>query len=90
MPTIKDVIVRKPTEKEMAACKSWPIWNCEQSTFDWEYSETETCLIIKGSVTVSDGKNSVSIGPGDLAIFPNGLICTWQVKEAVSKYYNFS
>jgi uncharacterized protein len=90
MPTVKDVTVRKPTDGEIATCKSWPIWNCEASTFDWEYNETETCLLINGKVTVTDGKNSVSFGPGDLVVFPAGLACTWQVKEAVTKYYNFS
>ncbi len=90
MLTVKDVIVRKPSDKEIATCKSWPIWKCEASTFDWSYTETETCLIIEGRVTVKDDKYSVSFGPGDLVIFPKDLECTWQIHEAVKKYYNFS
>ncbi|MCX5633524.1 MAG: cupin domain-containing protein [Phycisphaerae bacterium] len=99
MPTVKDVIVRKPTKEEITECKSWPIWTCEKSTFDWDYTQKETCLILQGRVTVKDRPGSregrltangtVSFGPGELVIFPNGLKCTWQVSEAVKKHYNF-
>jgi hypothetical protein len=89
MPTVTDVIVRKPTQQESDSCKNWPVWRCEASTFDWAYTEKETCLIIEGRVTVSDGKNSVSFGQGDLVIFPTDLECTWHVHEPVKKYYNF-
>ena len=90
MPTVKDVVVRKPTEQENKTCKNWPIWRCESSTFDWAYTESETCLILQGKVMVTDGKNSVSFGPGDLVIFPKDLECTWHVHESVVKHYNFS
>jgi len=90
MPAANDVVVRKPTEQEAKTCKRWPIWRCEPSTFDWVYTETETCLILQGKVTVTDGKDSVSFGPGDLVVFPKGLECTWQVREGVVKHYNFS
>lgn len=89
MATIKDVTVKKPTEREIQACKGWAIWKCEPSTFDWTYTEKETCLILEGKVTVSDGKDSVSFGPGDMVIFPLDLECTWHVTEAVTKHYNF-
>ena len=49
MPTIKDVIVKKPSEEEAAACKNWPIWKCQPSTFDWAYTEKETCLLKKAT-----------------------------------------
>jgi len=89
MPTAKDIIVKKPTEEEEKNCKSWPIWNCEPSTFDWSYTEKETCLLLEGKVTVTDGTDSVSFGPGDLVVFPENLDCTWHVAEAVKKHYNF-
>jgi uncharacterized cupin superfamily protein len=53
----------------------------------------ETCLILEGSVEVSDrpeSGESVSFGPGDLVRFPVGLKCVWKVKEPVKKHYNFS
>ena len=89
MPTVKDVIVRKPSEEEKSMCQSWPIWRCQPGAFDWVYTEKETCLLIEGKVTVSDGKSSVSFGAGDLVIFPQDLECNWHVQEAVKKYYNF-
>jgi len=89
MPTIKDVIVRKPTDEETATCQAWPTWQCDPSTFDWVYTEKETCLLINGKVTVTDGTDSVSFGPGDFVIFPEGLECNWHVQEPVKKYYNF-
>ncbi len=89
MPTVQDVIVKKPSEEEAAACKAWPTWKCEPSTFDWTYTEKETCLLLEGKVTVTDGKDSVSFGPGDLVVFPEDLECTWNVQEAVTKHYNF-
>jgi uncharacterized protein len=92
MAEVKDIIIRKPTAAETAEAKSWPIWTCKISTFEWEYTETETCLILEGKVTIKavDSEDSVSFGPGDYVIFPNGLKCLWQVKSAVKKHYNFS
>ena len=55
MPTVKDVVVKKPSDAEAAQCRAWPIWRCEPSTFDWAYTEKETCLLIEGKVTVSVG-----------------------------------
>ena len=89
MPTVKDITVKKPSEEEISTCKSWPIWACGPSTFDWAYTEKETCLLLEGKVTVKDGKDSVSFGPGDLVVFPEDLECTWQVQESVRKHYNF-
>ena len=89
MPTIKDVIVKKPSQTEIETCKTWPTWQCQPSTFDWAYTQTETCLILQGKVTVRNDNDSVSFGPGDLVVFPNGLECTWQINEPVRKYYNF-
>ena len=54
MPTIKDVIVKKPDDSQIQTCKTWPTWSCQPSTFDWDYTQTETCLILEGEVTVKD------------------------------------
>jgi hypothetical protein len=89
MPTVKDVIVKKADKEDKARCGDWPIWECKPSEFDWAYTEKETCLILEGNVTVTDGKDSVSFGPGDLVVFPVDLECTWKVKKAVRKHYNF-
>ena len=93
MPTVKDVVVRKPDQEEITQCKNWPIWSCQPSEFDWDYTQTETCLVLEGSVTVTDRPDngqSISFGPGDLVVFPVGLKCIWKVEAAVKKHYDFS
>jgi uncharacterized protein len=91
MPTIKDVIIKKPSASEAAKAKTWPIWEHKAEAFEWFYTEREKCLILEGRVTVKskDGKESVSFGPGDWVEFPNGLECVWDIKEAVRKHYSF-
>ena len=92
MPTVKDVIVRKPTDMEMESCTKWPTWGCETSKFEWEYTQSEKCLILEGAVTVTDcpeSEQSVTFGPGDYVIFPNGLRCYWDVTAPVKKHYDF-
>lgn len=70
--------------------KHWPIWTKEVSVFDWHYDSKETCYILEGlvEVTAASGE-SVTFGAGDLVTFPRGLSCTWKVKQAVKKHYNF-
>jgi uncharacterized cupin superfamily protein len=92
MPEVKDIIVRKPTPQEVKTCSAWPIWTCEPKTFDYEYDQTETCLILEGDVkiTSTDGKQSTHFQSGDYVVFPVGLKCVWHVQKAVRKHYNFS
>ena len=91
MASVSDIIVRKPTSDEMQICSQWPIWTCQPSTFDWEYDDKETCLILEGRVKIKslDGSAEISFAAGDLVIFPKDLKCKWQVIEAVRKHYNF-
>ena len=89
MPTVKDVIVKKPSDAESATCSQWPIWEHEPDSFDWDYTQKETCLLIEGEAAVSDGESSVTFKAGDLVVFPEDLICKWTITKAVKKYYNF-
>ena len=84
-----NVQVRKPTEEEIAAMSSKPVWTCGVSEFDWYYDSEETCLILEGDVTVKYGLESVSFAEGDYVVFPKGLSCIWQVKKPVKKHYVF-
>ena len=85
-----DIIIRKPTDREIAAMKTKPVWTCDISEFDWSYDSEETCLIIEGDVTVKYGSKSVSFAAGDLIVFPKGLSCVWQVRKPVRKHYIFN
>lgn len=84
-----EITVRRPAQGELDRLKTWPIWTCDVSRFDWHYDEQETCLILEGRVTVEAEGHSVSFGPGDLVIFPRGLDCVWNVTEPVKKHYRF-
>lgn len=68
----------------------WPIWEKEESDFEWYYDETEMCYIIQGHIIVTpEGGQSMEILPGQLVTFHKGLKCRWQILKAVRKYYDF-
>ncbi len=69
---------------------SWPIWSCEISEFDWEYSDQETCLLLEGEVEVSSEFETVRFSAGDYVVFPKGLKCRWKVMQPVRKHYSFN
>lgn len=83
--------MHKPTVAELASLGvfSWPIWTCGVLTFDWSYSDQETCYLEEGQVTVEAEGESVSFGKGELVVFPEGLSCVWKVREPVRKHYRF-
>jgi uncharacterized protein len=67
----------------------WSVWECEPSTFDWHYDQTEVAYVYEGKVTVKISQGEVEINRGDLVTFPKGLDCTWNVIEKVRKVYQF-
>lgn len=92
MPTVTDIRIQTPTAELTATCKTWPIWSCDVSEFEWEYTQTEKCQLLEGQVTVTDQPDSghaVSFGPGDYVVFPNGLKCIWKITKPVRKHYEF-
>lgn len=66
-------------------------WGCPPSKFPWSYDASETCYLVKGKVKVyPEGScEYVEIAAGDLAVFPKGMCCTWDVLVAVDKHYKF-
>jgi len=87
-----NIQINKLTESEIAKkkIKSWPIWSCEVSEFDWEYSERESCLLLEGEVEVSGNFETVKFGVGDYVVFPRGLKCRWKIIKHVRKHYSFN
>ncbi|GIL92292.1 hypothetical protein Vretifemale_19833, partial [Volvox reticuliferus] len=88
----KVIVHRQPAEDVIKAkgVRSWPTWGCGVSKFPWTYKENETCYILEGKVVVTpDGGEAVEINAGDLAIFPAGMSCIWDVKAPIDKHYNF-
>lgn len=83
-----EIIVREPTEEEVDEAVNWDIWTKKPAVFDWHYEEEETCLILEGFaiITTEDGE-SIEICEGDWVIFPEGLDCTWEIKEKIVKHF---
>ena len=85
-------VTRDPPQellKELGV-ESWSVWECDESTFPWQYSEEETAYLLEGVVTVTPEDGApVEIKAGDLVTFPQGMACEWEVKEPVRKKYRF-
>ena len=76
------------TTIEELGIKNWPIWTCEESSFDWTYDDKETCLLLEGEVTVTPEEGEpVNFGAGDLVVFPAGMDGRWDVHKAIRKHY---
>ena len=84
--------IEKPDETRINSLgvKNWPIWECDNSEFDWHYDQMETCYILEGEIKVETSDEEVVIGPGDFVTFPQDLDCKWTVTKPVRKHYNFS
>ena len=85
-------IERQPSQERLnqLGVSKWSIWTKEVSEFSWIYDEAETCYFLEGDVIVTpDGGQPVEVGKGDLVTFPAGMSCTWNIKQAVRKHYQF-
>ena len=89
---MSDIRIEKPSSRQLEQLnvKKWSPWECEPSTFDWEYDCDETAYVLEGKVKVKTKDGSVvEINKGDLVHFPKGLQCTWNVIEKIRKVYTF-
>ncbi|TNF35348.1 MAG: DUF861 domain-containing protein [Gammaproteobacteria bacterium] len=86
-------IERKPDQQRLhdLGVDDWAIWTKEPSEFPWTYDMQETCYFLDGDVVVTpQGGRPVVMGKGDLVTFPQGMRCTWLIRKAVKKHYQFS
>ncbi len=82
----------RPDQKRLndLSIDTWGTWECDPSSFPWEYHDKETCYVFEGRVTVETPEGEkVEIEPGDLVTFPKGLKCKWTVHEKIRKVYKF-
>jgi len=88
---MSEIKITRPDDEELKklGIDSWSTWECEPSTFDWEYSDKETAYVFDGKVKVKTPTGEVEINKGDLVEFPEGLKCTWTVIEPIRKVYKF-
>jgi hypothetical protein len=90
--TLEITVDRHPTQDKLnvLGVSNWSIWTKEVSDFPWIYDEQETCYFLEGDVIVTpDGGQPVQMGQGDLVTFPAGMSCTWEIRQAVRKHYQF-
>jgi uncharacterized protein len=79
-----------PERLRALGVQEWPTWGTGVSRFPWTYDMQETCYVLEGEVVVTpEGGAPVTVRAGDLAIFPAGLSCTWDVRVPVRKHYAF-
>ena len=82
------IVVHK--DKKLGDFKSWPTWSSKPDHFDWNYEKEEHCYIVEGEATIeSKDETTISIGPGDYVIFPQGLECHWTVHRYIKKHFSF-
>jgi uncharacterized cupin superfamily protein len=88
-----DILVEhkpSPMKLEVMGVYDWPVWKKEASTFDWEYSQQETCYILRGEFTVTpENGEPKSFKRGDLITFPAGMKCIWEITKDVEKHYDY-
>lgn len=90
MPRIQIERVISAERQTELGISAWPIWEKNISTFPWTYDCSETCYLIEGEVIVTPkGGDPVTISAGDLATFPAGMSCTWQITAPLRKHYFF-
>lgn len=79
-----------PAKLEVIGVYDWPLWSKEISEFPWQYQVKETCYLVEGEAVVTPtGGAPVTIKRGDLASFPAGMECRWDIRRAVKKHYRF-
>lgn len=91
-PTMQIDLEHTPSQDRLRALgvTEWPTWGTGVARFPWAYDERETCYVLEGEVVVTpDGGMPVTIRAGDLATFPAGMSCTWDVRIPLRKHYRF-
>ena len=85
------IIIKSLSRDEFIQLKiaEWPVWEKEVSRFSAEYDEEEHCYFLHGKVIIETENGEFVIAKNDFVIFPKGLKCIWDIKEAVKKHYNF-
>lgn len=86
-----NIKVQKLTKMEFQSMgiNDWPIWEKEESVFNWYYDEKEQFYLIEGNAKIKTEGTEVEVNPGDFVICPKGLECEWNVKSYIKKHYHF-
>ncbi len=84
-----EVVVKKISREEAneKGMMEWPVWEKEESLFEWKYDEKEEFWVIEGKAEVTYGDEVVEFGVGDNVVMPAGLECMWKIIEPIKKHY---
>mmetsp|Transcript_16559 Transcript_16559/g.33883 ORF Transcript_16559/g.33883 Transcript_16559/m.33883 type:complete len:160 (+) Transcript_16559:198-677(+) len=76
---------------DQLGCRSWGTWGCEVSVFPWTYDDDEICWVLQGDVIVTCKAtgDTMRVQAGDVAFFPKGMSCTWNVSSPIRKHFCF-
>jgi len=90
---MKDGLIKviKLTSNELCEMDvdNWPIWEKEESAFQWHYDEMEQFYLIEGNASLKADGKKVEIKPGDFVICSKGLDCEWTITSYIKKHYHF-
>ncbi|MDJ1372509.1 DUF861 domain-containing protein [Gulosibacter molinativorax] len=64
-------------------------WRCDPGVSEWDFADMgEVIHVLRGRMVVTEqGGEPVELGPGDVASFPVGWKGTWEITEALEKFY---
>ncbi len=82
--------ITAPNSEQLVEAKSWPVWEKEPSSFDWEYKQKEVFYILEGEaqVTMPDGAKHI-LKANDLVTIEKGGTVQWQITTLIRKHYVF-
>jgi uncharacterized protein len=64
------------------------LWECTAGRFKVVFWQDEVVHILDGGVTVrQEGGGALTLGPGDTAYFPLGMVTHWDVPSFVRKFF---
>lgn len=72
-------IVSSNDEKAPLTCGLFRLEKSAPLTYEYTYDEAK--IILEGSMTVSDGKNTVTASKGDVLFFPKGSTITFTTEK---------
>jgi uncharacterized cupin superfamily protein len=68
-------------EQRARGVDTWPARRHERHRIPVQYQEETVCFVAEGSARIETEDGNVEIEPGDLVTFPEGLDCTWHLRE---------
>lgn len=82
--------IEKPDEARLQEVLQWPVWEKENSEFDWDYTEKEVFYILDGAARLtSDCGQDKTLQAGDLVTVEQGIQVRWQITVPIRKHYKF-